>query len=47
MLISSQRTLTIYVGVVALCHQHHTTQRHNFHKHSQSSATSLTDIQTW
>ena len=43
-LISSQRTLTMFVGVVALCYQCHwcvvlITECHNSHKHSQSSLT--------
>ena len=38
---ASQRTLTMFVGVVALCYQHNTRvvlimECHNFHKHSQS-----------
>ena len=34
--IDSQRTLTMFVGVVALRYQHHTTECHNSHMHSQS-----------
>ena len=41
----SQRTLTMFVGVVAFRYQHHTcvvliTECHNSHKHSQSPLTS-------
>ena len=35
----SQRTLTMFVRVVALCYQHHTMECHNSHKHSQSPST--------
>ena len=45
----SQRTMTMFVGVVALRYQHHTTQCcvvlitkcHNFHKHSHSPLTTM------
>ena len=36
----SQRTLTMFVGVVTLRYQHHITECHNSHKHSQSPFTS-------
>ena len=32
----SQTALTMIVGVVPLRYQHHMTECHNFHKHSQS-----------
>ena len=40
---ASQRTLTMFLGVVALRYQHHgvlITECHNSHKHSQSPLTS-------
>ena len=36
--------VAIWVGVVALRYQHHTTECHNSHKHSQSPLTNLNAV---
>ena len=42
---TSKRSLTMFMGVVALCYQHHTiAECHNFHKHNQSSLTTIINI---